>query len=53
MVENLSPQSMQGKKEFLNEVKLVGENGHRYLVNILGCCVRELERFLIYKYFRV
>lgn len=32
---------MQGKKEFLNEVKLAGKNGHRNLVNILARLFRK------------
>jgi len=49
-VQNLSLQSMQGKKEFLNEVKLVGEIRHRNLVNIIGCCIKGLEMLLVYEY---
>jgi len=49
-VQNLSLQPMQGKKEFLNEVKLVGEIRHRNLVNIIGCCVKGSERLLVYEY---
>jgi serine/threonine protein kinase len=41
---------MQGKKEFLNEVKLVGEIRHRNLVNIIDCCVKGSERLLVYEY---
>ena len=46
----LSTSSKQGLREFLTEINTISNVMHPYLVELIGCCVHENDKILVYEY---
>ncbi|KAM3245484.1 hypothetical protein ACQJBY_056677 [Aegilops geniculata] len=49
-IKRVSPESKQGKKEFMAEIAILGHVRHRNLVQLLGYCRYKQELLLVYDY---
>lgn len=49
-VKMLSAESKQGTREFLTEIDTISNVKHPNLVELLGCCVHEPHKILVYEY---
>ena len=49
-VKQLKIGGSQGEREFRAEVEIIGRVHHRHLVSLVGCCISEHQRLLVYDY---
>lgn len=49
-IKCLSAESKQGTDEFVTEIRMISTIKHPNLVELIGCCVEENNRILVYEY---
>ncbi|KAI3667013.1 hypothetical protein L6452_42055 [Arctium lappa] len=51
-VKSLSAESKQGTIEFLTEINMISSIQHPNLVQLIGCCIEDGNRILVYEYLK-
>ncbi|KAI3682288.1 hypothetical protein L1987_82167 [Smallanthus sonchifolius] len=51
-IKSLSAESKQGTAEFLTEINTISRITHPNLVQLIGCCVEDGNRILVYEYLK-
>ncbi|XP_038718250.1 proline-rich receptor-like protein kinase PERK15 [Tripterygium wilfordii] len=49
-IKKLKPGSRQGEHEFQQEVKIISRVHHRHLVSLVGYCIADAHRMLVYEF---
>ncbi|KAE8688392.1 Kinase superfamily protein isoform 2 [Hibiscus syriacus] len=49
-IKKLSAESKQGSREFFTEINMISNIRHTNLVELIGCCVEDSHRILVYEY---
>lgn len=49
-IKSLSAESKQGTNEFLTEINTISNIKHPNLVEVVGCCVEDNNRILVYEF---
>ncbi|KAL6597758.1 hypothetical protein ACP70R_046563 [Stipagrostis hirtigluma subsp. patula] len=49
-IKRLAAYSSQGFEEFRNEIRLIANLQHLHLVKLIGCCMQNEEKILVYEY---
>ncbi|XP_061344676.1 putative serine/threonine-protein kinase isoform X2 [Gastrolobium bilobum] len=49
-IKSLSVQSKQGTREFMTEIDMISNIRHPNLVELIGCCVEDSHRILVYEF---
>ncbi|XP_010528316.1 PREDICTED: probable receptor-like protein kinase At5g15080 isoform X2 [Tarenaya hassleriana] len=49
-VKTLNPDGLQGHKEWLAEINFLGNLVHRHLVKLVGYCIEDDQRLLVYEF---
>ncbi|GMI81053.1 hypothetical protein like AT3G09010 [Hibiscus trionum] len=49
-IKTLSAESKQGSREFVTEIDMISNIRHPNLVELIGCCVDDKHRILVYEY---
>ncbi|CAA2958699.1 serine threonine- kinase [Olea europaea subsp. europaea] len=49
-IKTLSAESKQGNNEFLTEINMISRTRHANLVQLIGCCIEDANRILVYEY---
>jgi len=49
-IKSLSVESKQGTYEFMTEIDIISNIRHPNLVELIGCCIEDSHRILVYEF---